>query len=111
MQGYPQTLAIPGEGLFVKWPVLDSEAAPGIPYVLHDSAAGLRLRYRVSLIECEGCGRPVKLVIDRAGAGGADGKERKLWRCGTPTCNRTWHLAIVKEPGGPELLGLVMKTM
>lgn len=113
-QGYPATLVIPGDGTFHRAALLKGDDAPGIPYSLSAEAAGLRLSYRVALVECDGCGRPVRLVEERgaaAGAGaGADGKARKTYRCGTPGCNRTWHLQLVHEPGRSALLALVLKT-
>lgn len=105
LQGYPVELVIPGDGRFVRWPVLETADLPGIPYCLHGGGGELALSYRVALVECDGCGRPLKQVTL------VDGKDRKVYRCGTPTCNRTWQLQVVHEPGGVELLALVMKRM
>lgn len=102
LQGYPTTLNIPGEGLFQRWPIMERDELPGLPYVVHQDAAGLKLHFRVSLVECDGCGRPVKLVCEAG---------KKTYRCGTPGCNRVWHLQLVREPGKAEMLALIMKTL
>lgn len=103
-QGYPPSIFIPEEGNFVRAPMLASDNAPGIPYSLYSDSARLRLNYRVALIECDGCGRPVQVAVEKI-----DGKDAKVYRCGTPECNRTWHLALVNEAGRSPMLALVMK--
>jgi hypothetical protein len=35
---------------------------------------------------------------------------QKLYCCGTPTCNRTWHPTLTKEPGGQQLLAMVIRN-
>jgi DNA-binding HxlR family transcriptional regulator len=104
--GYPLSISIPGDGRFQRWTMLERDDAPGVPYVMHEDSAGLRLRYRVALIECDGCGRPVKAVAEQV-----NGQSRKVYRCGTPGCHSTWHLVNVMPPGGPEMLALVMKSL
>jgi hypothetical protein len=101
--GYPPTLVIDGEP-YDRQQLLKREGYPGIPYARRADAGGVRLVVRVVMIECEGCGRPLKLVM-------ADDGKTKLFRCGTTSCNRTWHGATPREPGGNPLLALVMKTM
>lgn len=99
--GFPPDLILPEEGAFARDALGPNETLPGIPYS-RKSDAGLRVQYRFHLIRCPGCDKPLKLVMD--------GK-RKLFRCGTDGCRRTWEGAIVKDrPGGQDLLSLVMRT-
>lgn len=99
-QSYPDTLLIDGEP-FTLAPIAQDEP-PGVPYA-RGSAAGTGggLVWRVGLVECEGCGKPLKMVVEAG---------KKTFSCGVPGCNRVWHLLIVKEPGGVELLAMVGKT-
>lgn len=114
LNGYPPTLIMNepphGDQLYTRGDVTHAVGTtwPGMPYSRNATgeAGGVRLFYRVSIIECEGCGRPLKLVREKIG-----GEEKKLWRCGVAGCNRTWHLQIVREPGGREVLAMVMKTL
>lgn len=101
--GFPQTLHIGGE-VFERGVVLTGEAgdAPGIPYARRADGGGARLNYRVEFVECGGCGKPLKIVVEGA---------EKTYRCGTPGCNRVWHLQLVREPGRAEVLALVMKHL
>lgn len=102
--GLPQTLKIEDE-LWERGIVLDATAtpdAPGIPYVRRADAGGCRLSWRVAFVECEGCGRRLKLV-EEAG--------KKTYRCGTPGCNRVWHPILVQEPGQAPVLAMVMKHL
>lgn len=98
---YPSTLKI-GDDVFDREANLQDETVPGIPYSRRSSGDRPRLLYRVQLIECEGCGKPVKQVKEG---------DRKLYRCGQPCCNRTYELALVSEPGQPVLLALVLKFL
>jgi hypothetical protein len=98
---YPDTLTIGDDGAFERQAVMAGETIPGIPYARRSSGSVPRLLWRVQLVECEGCGKPVKLIQESG---------RKRYRCGTPDCNRTYELSIVSEPGQASLLALVMKT-
>lgn len=104
MLGYPATLIIEDQ-TFQRMPIDPTDNAPAIPYARDAEAGGLRLAHRVSLVECDGCGRLLKLVTEPT-----SGAAKKVWRCGTEGCRRAWHLMIVREPGGPQLLALVMRT-
>jgi hypothetical protein len=97
--GYPNSLKIGDEGIFVRSPILGDNDLPGIPYSLHSSAAGLRSTWRVELIECPGCGRHIKMIT------------KGEYRCGTPGCNRTWFPMLVSESGKTPVLALVMRFM
>ena len=107
--GYPSSVKIEGD-LFDRQELLPHEVLPGIPYCRRADNGGARLAVRLSLIECEGCGKPLKLVIERD-VGPAGVKERKLYRCGTPGCHRTWRPVIAQEPGQVQLLAMIMETM
>lgn len=98
--GYPLTLIIDGE-LYDRQELLPSEGYPGIPYARRADTGGLRQLVRVEILECPGCGKPLRTIIE--------GKSKRF-QCGTPTCNKVWHGATPSEPGGPPLLALVMKT-
>jgi hypothetical protein len=98
---YPLVLSIEAE-LWDRQELLPAEAYPGIPYARRADRGGVRLNYRIDIIECQGCGKPLKLVMDG---------QQKTFRCGTPDCNRTWHCVIIAEPAKPPMLALVMKTM
>lgn len=99
--GYPQSINIGGDN-FDRGVVLEKDEAPGLPYVRRAGGGGVRLNYRVELVECGGCGRPLKLVQEAG---------EKKYRCGSPGCNRTWYLQLVNEPGQPQLLALVMRHL
>lgn len=58
------------------------------------------------MIECDGCGRPLKRVEETVA-----GQRRGVYRCGTPSCNRTWHVCLVREPGQQTTLALVMRHL
>ena len=106
-QGYPPTINLGEACIFDRDPIVGGQTEPpGIPYSRRSQGEVPRVCWWLRLVECEGCGRPLKMVIQKQA-----GKDIKLFRCGTPTCNRTWYLQIVREPGGPELLALVMKTL
>jgi hypothetical protein len=99
----PASLILGPEGLFHYCHDPAAEPLPAFGYARDTEGGGLRLHYRVVVIGCEGCGAPLKRVQIEGGD--------RVWRCGTPSCNRTWHLQIVREPGGPELLALVLKHL
>jgi hypothetical protein len=109
--GYPPVLIMEGDagagagagGKFERSPILKDDA-PGIPYAR--TGAGIAEVWRVELVECPGCGRTLKMVEELVG-----GQKRKTFRCGTPSCHKVQHLLIVREPGGPQVLALVMKTL
>ena len=99
--GFPPELILPEEGPFARDSIGPNETLPGIPYS-RKSDFGLRVQVRIDFVRCSGCGQRLKVVMD--------GKH-KLFRCGTPGCNRTWEGSIVKDhPGGPDLLAMVMRT-
>jgi hypothetical protein len=100
--GYPDTLNVAGEGLFRREQLL-ADDLPGIPYSM-DQGNSLRLTWRIALVECEGCGKPLRLVESEQG-------KVKRYRCGTPGCNRTWEFVMVNEPGKAPMVALVMKTL
>jgi len=100
MMGYPLTFLIDGEP-YDRQELLPNEGYPGIPYARRADTGGLRVLVRVAMIECEGCGRPLKLVIDNG---------RKKFRCGTPGCDRTFEMLVIQEPGQPQIPALVMRT-
>lgn len=101
--GYPSTIKIEGE-TFERGLILQDDL-PGIQYTRRE-AAGLRLTYRVSFIECDGCGHLLKLVTETIA-----GQPRKTYRCGTPGCQRTWHPTLVHDAGQPQLLALILKHL
>lgn len=94
--GYPATLKIGTEGLFSRGPIIGDQDRPGIPYSLD---GGLRLSWRLVLLECDGCGRTLKFL------------ETGKYSCGTPACNSTWYPMLVNEPGQRQVLALVMKHL
>lgn len=99
---HPDALKIAEEGIFERLPWMSHEGLPGVPYARRTNGSVPRLLYRIALIECDGCGRPLRLVIE----GGA-----KLYRCGTPHCHCTWRLMLVSEPGRAEMLAMVRTTL
>jgi len=102
--GYAPTLVIDGD-LFSRGNLLENDL-PGTQYMRRPDGGGLPLHYRVSLVECDGCGRPLKCVEEQV-----NGQAKKTFRCGTPSCNRTWHLLLINEPGQPQTLALVLKHL
>jgi hypothetical protein len=102
--GYPMSLQIAPDGLFRRRPI--DAAVPGIPYSSEKSG----LTWYLSILECPGCGKPLRFFEERI-AGLDDVKVKKLFRCCTKDCNRTWELAMVNEPGQPMYLSLVMKVL
>lgn len=96
---YPDELNLGEDGIFERQ-FIASDPMPGIPYVRRADAGGVRAAYWIALVECDGCGRPLRLVTEAG---------KKSYRCGTPGCRRTWYLQIVREPGQPELLALVIR--
>jgi hypothetical protein len=97
---HPDSLQIGDIGIFDRVPWTSHEGIGGVPYARQSNEGGVpRLLYRVCLIECDGCGKPLHL----AAQGGV-----KFYRCPTPGCNRSWKLMLVKEPGRAEMLAMVM---
>ncbi len=92
------------DDLFDRQELLAREGYPGLPYARRADKGGLRLNVRVEIIECPGCARPLKPVK-------SDDPKRRLLRCGTPGCDRTWRASFVREPGGLQQLALIMDTM
>jgi hypothetical protein len=103
LAGYPETLRIENEP-FIRQPLTAGETLPCVPYIRH--GAGLAQVYRVELIECPGCGHPLKRIDERIA-----NQPRTVYRCGAPACARTWHLAIVSDPTNRPLLALILKTL
>jgi hypothetical protein len=101
--GYPPTIVIGEEGVFDRSPVLGDGDLPGVPY---SSRGPIRQSWRVEVIECPGCGRPLKFFAEKIA-----GKDVKKFRCSLPGCNRTWQLMLVSEPGRAGVLALVMTTL
>lgn len=98
--GYPWELKIADQGTFHRQPPLGDVDLPGLPYSLNAAAnGGARLVYRVEIIVCPGCWKPIKFI------------EKGKYQCGTPSCNRTWYPLLVNVPGQPQMLALVMKHM
>jgi hypothetical protein len=96
--GYAHSLLINGQ-LYDRQPALPEEGYPGIPYARNADTGGVRLTARVELLECPGCGKPLRQLVE-------DGK--KVYRCGVERCRQTWQLQLVREPGGPSIPALVM---
>ena len=118
--GIPLTLTIDGElfdragDLILPSPCTQGEGqgrgaqgrgydAPGLPYTRRPTGGGPHLIYRVELIECPGCGRPLKMIEEKSAS-----QTRKVYRCGTPDCSRTWFLMLLTSPGSPPTPSLVM---
>jgi hypothetical protein len=101
---YPATLLIDNQP-YDRQELLPQESYPGMPYARRADTGGARLIVRVELVECGGCGKPLKQVIETKG-----NDPVKTYRCGTPDCNRTWTPLIVHAPGQPKLLAMVMQT-
>lgn len=97
MLGYPDEVTIDGDR-YDRQELLPSETYPGIPYARRADTGGARLIVRVQLVECGGCGRPLKFIT------------KGVYRCGTPSCNRTWNPMTIAETGQPPILAMVMKT-
>jgi hypothetical protein len=102
--GYGPTLMIDGE-LFDRGNLLENDL-PGIQYIRRPETGGAAMHWRVALILCPGCGSPLKCVEETVA-----GAKRAVLRCGSPSCNRTWHILRVKEPGQAEVVALVMKHL
>ncbi len=93
--GYPPTLKVGDEGIYNRSPITQGDP-PGVPYV---STSGLGQVYRIEIIECPGCGRPLKFIV------------KGQYTCSTPGCNRTWYPTLVNESGKSPVLALVMKHL
>jgi len=102
---YPGTLVLDGEPYHRQEPIGPHDA-PGVPYA-RTVDNKVRFQVRVELVECPGCGHPLR-VIERRSTGP---QTHNIYRCGTPTCNVTWHLALVNEPGQPQRLALVIRNL
>jgi hypothetical protein len=90
--GYPLELKIEGE-IYDRQSLLAggaNEGYPAIPYARRADTGGVRLLVRVELIECPGCGKPLKMIVENG---------VKKFRCGVRTCNKTWSLQIVEAVG------------
>lgn len=103
---YPPTLII-DDSPFERQAICERVPPPGIEYVRVAALGGVRQSYRVEIIECGGCGRPLKCVDEP----GHNGARKRSFRCGTVGCNRTWYLELVKEPGATPVLALVMRHL
>jgi hypothetical protein len=97
--GYPLELRIDGD-LYDRQSLLPHEGYPGIPYARRADTGGARLLVRVELIECPGCGKPLKLIEEPLPPSAGGGK-KKVYRCGLLSCNKTWSLVIAQIPGQP----------
>lgn len=104
--GYPPTLLIQDQP-FDRQPVPAAEHLPGVAYARRAEAGGMQLVNRVDLIECPGCGRPPKRIVEPV----PGGRPSVVFRCGTTGCQSTWRMMIVREPGGAEIAALVMESM
>jgi hypothetical protein len=91
---YPGTLILDGEPYDRQEPIGPHDA-PGVPYARAVDNK-VRFQVRVELVECPGCGHPLRVIEPRS----SSSQTRNIYRCGTPTCNVTWHLALVNELGG-----------
>jgi hypothetical protein len=100
--GYPRTAVIEREGIFDRGDVLKEGDLPGVPYSRRADAGGVRLYYRVEVVECPGCGSQLAFIVE--------GEEKKF-RCGRAGCGRTWVLRAIHEPGQPAVLALILKYM
>jgi hypothetical protein len=96
--GYGHAFLIGGD-LYDRQPLLPIEGYPGIPYARNADTGGVRLMARVELIECPGCGKPLRQVVE----GG-----KKLFRCGLDSCRQMWSMQLIREPGGPMIPALIM---
>jgi hypothetical protein len=103
--GYSPTLKIDGE-IYDRQELLPKESLPGVPYARRADTGGARLVVRVALVECEGCARPLKLVVELV-----NGKEVKTFACGTQGCGRIWHAAIIAEPGQRPVMAMLLRRM
>lgn len=100
--GHPDTLTIAGEeGTWERQPTLAQEKWPGIAYSRRHKELP-RLTYRVLLIRCPLCAEPLKLIQTTP---------KKLFRCGSNDCNHTWEGTLIHEPGQPQCLALLMRTL
>ncbi len=93
--GYPATLKVGDEGIYRRVPLTDGDP-PGVPYC---STSGLGQIFRIEIIECPGCGKPLKCV------------EKGKYTCSIACCNRTWYPMLVGESGKSPVLALVMKHL
>jgi hypothetical protein len=94
---HPDTLKIADEGLFDRQPWLSHENTGGVPYARQSSGSVPRLLYRVTLIECPECGKPLQTQHEG---------HSKIHRC--PRCCKSFRLLLVNQPGHPESPALVL---
>ncbi len=95
--GYPRELSIDGSP-FDRQALGGFDSFPGIPYLRRGGGE----TYRVDLIECPACGRPVRPDAPRA-----DG--RKPYLC--TTCGKTLEPKTLHAPGAPDRLYFLMRTL
>jgi ribosomal protein S27AE len=101
--GYPSEIRVKvggkDEGAFGRQVLTEHEQFPGIPYACQERDR-LSIVWRIEFVECPRCGKPLKFIQE---------KEKKLFRCGK--CPHTYELATVQEPGQPQLLALLLRTL
>ncbi len=89
-------------------PMLPRESYPGVPYACADARA-LRREIRIEIIECPGCGGPLRMQVESGGSG-VEGKKPQF-SCGNVNCGRVWKCRTLNESGKAPMLALVMENI